>query len=54
MGDMKHGDLKVEECFGADGFLTWRQISAAYLVEVPGYDMGDAGSCALGVEALGK
>jgi len=54
MGDMKHGDLRVEECFGADGWLTWRQISAAYLVEVPDYDMGDPAACALGVEALGK
>lgn len=54
MGDMKHGDLMIEECFGADGFLTWRQISEAYLVEVPDYAMGEAKSCALGVEALGK
>ncbi len=46
MGDMKHGDLQVDECFGADGYLTWRQISAAYLVEVPDYDLGDPESCA--------
>ena len=54
MGDMKHGDLRVDECFGADGFLTWRQISEAYLVEKPDYDMGDAKSCALGDEVFGE
>ncbi len=54
MGDMKHGDLQVDECFGSDGYLTWRQISAAYLVDAPDYDLGDPKTCALGVEALGE
>ena len=54
MGDMKHGDLVVEECFGVDGYLTWRQISEAYLVEVPDYNMGEAKSCALAAPALGQ
>lgn len=54
MGDMKHGDLQVDECFGADGFLTWRKISEAYLVEKPDYDMGDPETCALDVAALDK
>lgn len=54
VGDMKHGDLTVEECFNADGYLTWRQINDAYLVEVPDYDMGEAKSCALDVDAFDK
>ncbi len=54
MGDMKHGDLTLEECFGSDGYLTWRQISEAYLLEVPGYNMGAARTCVLGVAALGE
>ena len=54
MGDMKHGDLQVDECFGADGLLVWRQISAAYLVERPDYDMGDPATCALGAEVFSE
>ena len=52
VGDMKHGDLAIEECFGADGFLTWRQINEPYLVEAPDYDLGDPKSCAIGVDAF--
>jgi hypothetical protein len=51
-GDMKHGDLQVDECFGSDGFLTWRQINEAYVVEVPDYNFGEAKSCALDDSAL--
>ena len=54
VGDMKHGDLALEECFGADGYLTWRQINDAYLVEAPEYNLGDPKSCALGVDAFDK
>lgn len=57
MEPLMSGSLVVGEdarSGGADGYLTWRQISGAYLVEVPDYDMGDAKTCALGVEALGK
>ncbi len=52
VGDMKHGDLAVEECFNADGYLTWRQINEPYLVEAPDYAFGDAKSCAIGVDAF--
>lgn len=52
VGDMKHGDLALEECFGADGYLTWRQINAPYLVEAPDYNFGDPTSCAITVEAF--
>lgn len=52
VGDLKHGDLQVDECFGADGYLTWRQISAAYLVDFPDYDFGSEKGCALGTDAL--
>ncbi len=54
VGDMKHGDLALAECFGADGYLTWRQINDAYLVEAPEYNLGDPKSCALGVDAFDK
>lgn len=53
VGDMKHGDLLVEECFGGDGFLTWRRIDEAYALEAPGYAFGDPTSCALPEAALG-
>jgi hypothetical protein len=53
VGDMKHGDLQVDECFGGDGYLTWRQINEAYEVEVPDYNFGEAKSCALDEAALG-
>lgn len=52
VGDMKHGDLQVDECFGSDNYLTWRQISEAYVVEVPDYNFGEAKSCALAEDAL--
>lgn len=52
VGDMKHGDLQVDECFGSNGFLTWRQINEAYVDEVPDYNFGEAKSCALDEGAL--
>lgn len=52
VGDMKHGDLQVDECFGSDSYLTWRQISEAYVVEVPDYNFGEEKSCVLDVAAL--
>lgn len=52
VGDMKHGDLALEECFGADGYLTWRQINAPYVVEAPDYNFGDPASCAIAIEAF--
>lgn len=52
VGDMKHGDLQVDECFGDDGLLTWRQINEAYVDEVPDYNFGEAKSCALAEDAL--
>lgn len=54
VGDMKHGDLQVDECFGSDAFLTWRQINEAYVVEAPDYNFGEAKSCALEASALSQ
>lgn len=44
-GDMKYGDLALDECFDADGGLSYRLLTEAYAAEVPGYNFGDAGSC---------
>ncbi len=52
IGDLKHGDLIIDECFVADGYLSWRQINDTYVDEVPDYNFGDEASCVLGVEAL--
>lgn len=52
MGDLKHGDLVIDECFKPEGYVIWRQISDAYLVEVPDYDLGVETECPLAVESL--
>lgn len=52
VGDLKHGDIQVDECFDDDGYLTWREITAAYLVDHPDYNLGDPSSCALDEKAL--
>jgi hypothetical protein len=52
VGDMKHGDLFLDECFGADGFLTWRALNEPYALEAPGYNFGEEKSCALPTTAL--
>ena len=51
-GDLKYGDVDVQECFGEDGYLTWREINEEYLVLDPDYNFGDSATCALGVEAF--
>lgn len=52
VGDMKHGDLSLGECFGPDGFLTWRALNEPYALEVPSYNFGDEATCALAVSDL--
>lgn len=52
VGDLKHGDLIIHECFVADGWLDWREINEAYVDEVPDYNFGEESSCVLGLEAL--
>ncbi|MBK8260638.1 MAG: hypothetical protein IPK80_04795 [Nannocystis sp.] len=54
VGDLKHGDLVIDECFKPEGFVAWRMLSAAYQVEAPEYGMGEEAACALGAEAVGK
>jgi hypothetical protein len=44
-GDMKHGDLNLDECFDAQGVLTYRFLTELYANEVPGYNMGDEAAC---------
>ncbi len=46
-GDMKHGDLSLDECFDAQGVLSYRMLTEAYANEVPGYNMGDEAACVL-------
>jgi hypothetical protein len=45
VGDMKHGDLHLDECFDGAGVLTYRELSELYAAEVPGYNMGDEATC---------
>lgn len=45
VGDMLHGDLALHECFGAQGWLSWRELSELYANEAPGYNFGDAATC---------
>lgn len=48
VGDMKHGDASLEECFDAQGVLTYRFLTELYANEIPGgYNMGDEATCAL-------
>ena len=44
-GDMKHGDLALDECFAAGGGLTYRNLSELYANEVPDYNFGEAETC---------
>lgn len=44
-GDLIGGDLIIEECFSADGSLTWRTINEPYAGDLPDYGMGDPSSC---------
>lgn len=52
VGDMKYGDLSLDECHGADGFLTWRALNEPYAVEAPGYGFGDPASCTVPASAF--
>jgi hypothetical protein len=45
VGDMKHGDLSLDECFDAQGVLSYRFLTELYANEVPGYNMGDEAAC---------
>lgn len=56
-GDLRHGDIEVQECFDGEGGLVWRSVSEAYADYDPGYAFGDERSCKLdGVEgdAIGE
>lgn len=45
-GDLKHGDLTLEECHDASDMRVFRWINDEYLVEVPDYREGDETACA--------
>ena len=46
IGDMKHGDLELDECFDASGGLTYRYLTDLYANEAPyEYNFGDAEVC---------
>jgi len=47
VGDMKHGDLSLDECFDGQGVLSYRLLTEAYANEIPGYNMGDEAACVL-------
>jgi hypothetical protein len=53
-GDMKHGDLRVDECYDESGWLYYREINEPYMIEVPeGYNFGTQEDCVFSDEDLG-
>ena len=46
-GDLRHGDIVVQECFDDVGELTWRTLNEEYLQFEPDYAVGDESSCVL-------
>ncbi len=52
VGDMKYGDLYLDECSGTDGFLTWRALNDVYAVAAPGYNFGDEATCLVPLSAF--
>lgn len=52
VGDLKHGDIQLDECFGSEGYLTWRFLTDAYAAEVPGYNFGDENTCVFAADEL--
>ena len=52
VGDMKYGDLFLDECSGADGFLTWRALNEPYAAAAPGYGFGEEKTCLVAATAF--
>jgi hypothetical protein len=52
-GDLPHGHLEIDECWGNDTYLVWRQINDNYVdfVETD-YNFGDEGDCAFDADAF--
>ncbi len=53
VGDLRHGDIIVNECYASDGGLTWRSINEAYEGIEPGYSFGEESSCVFEESDLG-
>ena len=45
VGDMKYGDLSLDECFDASNFLSYRFLTEAYANEIPDYNFGTTDTC---------
>lgn len=45
VGDMKHGDLALDECFDGSGYVTYRELSELYAAELPSYNIGTPDAC---------
>jgi hypothetical protein len=52
VGDLRHGDLFLDECQGSDGYLTWRALNEPYALVAPSYGFGDPASCVIPESAL--
>ena len=52
VGDMKFGDLALDECFDGAGELTYRELTQVYADDIPGggYNFGDTSSCVLEIQ----
>ena len=51
-GDLRHGDLMLNECFGVGSALTWAHLNEPYASEYPEYNEGDEAACVIAEDAL--
>jgi hypothetical protein len=49
---LPHGDLVLDECFDAAGVLSYRDLTDAYAVDLPGYAFGDERTCVFAADEL--
>ncbi|MEM7154481.1 MAG: hypothetical protein AAF799_16660 [Myxococcota bacterium] len=52
VGDLRHGDLMVNECFDGSGGLVWRSLNEPYAGYEPDYSFGDEADCVFDESAL--
>lgn len=52
VGDLIHGDLIIDECFGSGGTIAWRTINDPYAADLPDYNLGTEDLCLVGADAL--
>lgn len=51
-GDLRHGDIRLNECFDAGYAMTWANLNDPYASEHPDYNEGKESACLLPESAL--